>query len=204
MNPSKFDILVLVYRSLKQPFGLHSRWFNSDFPETLTQEEKEVYVTEKERFDTYFDLDHDGRLNDTEIFRWLIPDDNATAAAEAEHIMEKSDTNKDGVLSTNEIAEHYLIFVGSEVTDYGNALTQDYAGGHDELWTSWTWISRWLNEQLLSTELDLPVSRFIFWSFPNEILLGLFVCVQNVPVYKKFRFLVSHPSNSSYQHPTWN
>ena len=99
------------------------------------QEEREIFLTEKERFEQYFDLDHDGKLNDTEIFRWLIPDDRATATAEADHILDKSDANKDGKLSLDEIAENYQIFVGSEITDYGNALNVKNGGDeHDELW----------------------------------------------------------------------
>lgn len=99
------------------------------------QEEREIFQTEKERFEQYFDLDHDGKLNDTEIFRWLIPDDRATAIAEAEHILERSDANKDGRLSFDEIAENYEIFVGSEITDYGNALNAEESDNekHDEL-----------------------------------------------------------------------
>ena len=104
------------------------------FVELSSKEEKELYVSEKERFEQYYDLDRDGRLNDTEIFRWLIPDDGATAGAEAEHIMGKSDTNKDGQLSFDEIAEHSQVFVGSEITDYGNALSnEDDDTQHDEL-----------------------------------------------------------------------
>jgi Ca2+-binding EF-hand superfamily protein len=98
-----------------------------------SQEERETYVAEKDRFEEYFDLDHDGKLNDTEIFRWLIPDDRATAAAEADHILEKSDSNKDGHLSLDEISEHAQVFVGSEITDYGNALSQNNHEARDEL-----------------------------------------------------------------------
>lgn len=36
--------------------------------------------------------------------------------------MENSDTNKDGVLSIDEIVDHHEIFVGSEATDYGEHL----------------------------------------------------------------------------------
>lgn len=105
-----------------------------NYKKLSSKEEKELYVSEKERFEQYYDLDHDGRLNDTEIFRWLIPDDGATAGAEAEHIMGKSDTNKDGQLSFDEIAEHSQVFVGSEITDYGNALSNEVDDTqHDEL-----------------------------------------------------------------------
>ncbi|XP_055333422.1 calumenin-B-like [Paramacrobiotus metropolitanus] len=104
-----------------------------NYKKTMSSEERETYSTEKERFDLYFDADKDGRLDDMEIFRWLIPDDNATAMSEAEHIMEKSDTNRDGVLSPDEIQEHYQVFVGSEVTDYGHAINDPRYESHDEL-----------------------------------------------------------------------
>ncbi|OQV20397.1 putative Calumenin [Hypsibius exemplaris] len=103
-----------------------------NYKKMTNQEEREVFVTEKERFEQFFDQDHDGKLNDTEIFRWLIPDDRATAAVEAEHIFEKSDANKDSQLSFDEIADAQDVFVGSEITDYGNTLSVN-TEGHDEL-----------------------------------------------------------------------
>lgn len=48
--------------------------------------------------------------------------DSDIADQEVEHLMENSDTNKDGVLSIDEIVDHHEIFVGSEATDYGEHL----------------------------------------------------------------------------------
>lgn len=44
------------------------------------------------------------------------------ADQEVEHLMENSDSDKDGRLSIQEIIDHHEIFVGSEATDYGEHL----------------------------------------------------------------------------------
>lgn len=54
------------------------------------------------------------------------------AENEADHLIESSDTNKDGILSISEIVDHHEIFVGSEATDFGGRL-QDPHRFEDEL-----------------------------------------------------------------------
>ncbi|OQR75746.1 calumenin-A-like [Tropilaelaps mercedesae] len=95
--------------------------------EFLTEENaqemsQEVRVTEKERFELDLDKNKDGSLDLQEVTHWIIPDNRDIADQEVEHLMENSDTDKDGVLSIQEIVDHYEIFVGSEATDYGEHL----------------------------------------------------------------------------------
>ena len=47
--------------------------------------------------------------------------------AEAKHLIYESDTDGDSKLSKDEILANYDLFVGSQATDFGEALTR-----HDE------------------------------------------------------------------------
>ncbi|CAC5409695.1 unnamed protein product [Mytilus coruscus] len=66
-------------------------------------------------------------MDHEEVKDWIIPPDYDHTDAEAKHLIYESDTNKDGKLSKEEIIEHYDTFVGSQATDFGEALTK-----HDE------------------------------------------------------------------------
>ena len=57
---------------------------------------------------------------------WIIPADYDHAEAEAKHLFE-SDENNDEKLTKDEILDKYDLFVGSQATDFGEALNQ-----HDE------------------------------------------------------------------------
>lgn len=84
--------------------------------------DQEWMITEKDRFDQDFDKNGDGYMDKEETILWLQPNNWDTATIEAEHLIEKSDDNKDGKLSVKEILDHHSVFVGSEVTDFGNHL----------------------------------------------------------------------------------
>jgi len=58
---------------------------------------------------------------------WIIPPDFDHADAEAHHLIHDSDTDKDGKLTKDEILGNYDLFVGSQATDFGEALAR-----HDE------------------------------------------------------------------------
>lgn len=92
----------------------------------------EHYIMEKDRFDNDFDTDGDKKLNKEEVMSWLIPNNLESAENEADHLIESSDSDKDGKLSLHEIVEHYDIFVGSEATDFGEQL-QNFHKFSDEL-----------------------------------------------------------------------
>ncbi|XP_059170664.1 calumenin-like isoform X1 [Physella acuta] len=83
--------------------------------------------SEREQFANFRDKDHDGRLDKHEIREWIIPEDYDHSTAEAEHLIRSSDENRDGKLSKEEILDKYDLFVGSQATDFGEALTK-----HDE------------------------------------------------------------------------
>ncbi|KAK3102239.1 hypothetical protein FSP39_009838 [Pinctada imbricata] len=89
--------------------------------------EPEWVATEREQFKSFRDKNSDGKMDNQEVKEWIIPPDYDHSEAEAKHLINESDSDKDGVLSKEEILEHYDLFVGSQATDFGEALTR-----HDE------------------------------------------------------------------------
>lgn len=85
--------------------------------------DKDWLLVEKDKFDNEYDKDNDGHLNSNEILAWVVPSNDDIAEEEVDHLFASSDDNHDNVLSFNEILEHHDTFVGSEVTDYGDHLT---------------------------------------------------------------------------------
>lgn len=94
--------------------------------------DKEWLLSEKDKFDTDFDKDHDGYLNHNEILSWIVPSSDEIAIDEVNHLFVASDDDHDDRLSYKEIVDKYDIFVGSEATDYGDHL-QNIEEFHDEL-----------------------------------------------------------------------
>lgn len=82
---------------------------------------------EREQFKNYRDTNKDGYLDKDEVKEWIVPTNYDHAEAETKHLIYEADTNKDGVLSKEEILDNYDVFVGSQATDFGEALTR-----HDE------------------------------------------------------------------------
>lgn len=87
----------------------------------------EWVTREREQFRAYRDQNKDGYLDREEIKQWIVPTEYDHSEAEAKHLIYEADTNKDGVLSKEEILDNYDVFVGSQATDFGDALTR-----HDE------------------------------------------------------------------------
>lgn len=58
---------------------------------------------------------------------WIIPPDFDHSEAEARHLIYEADSDADSKLTKDEILEKYDLFVGSQATDFGEALTR-----HDE------------------------------------------------------------------------
>ncbi|XP_043672132.1 calumenin [Vespula pensylvanica] len=94
---------------------------------TEEEEEPEWVKNEKEQFSSYRDKDHNGYMDFEEVRNWIIPADFDHAEAEARHLIYEADTDADQKLTKDEILEKYDIFVGSQATDFGEALTR-----HDE------------------------------------------------------------------------
>lgn len=84
-------------------------------------------------FETYFfspfhrDKNKDGFMDHDEVKDWIIPADFDHAEAESRHLIYEADSDADEKLTKNEILEKYDLFVGSQATDFGEALIR-----HDE------------------------------------------------------------------------
>ncbi|KAI4464736.1 reticulocalbin [Holotrichia oblita] len=83
---------------------------------------KEWLYVEKDRFDRELDLNKDGKLTGNEILAWMVPSNEDIADEEVQHLFVSTDDDHDNMLSFDEILEHHDLFVGSEVTDYGDHL----------------------------------------------------------------------------------
>ncbi|KQK86040.1 calumenin isoform X2 [Amazona aestiva] len=90
-------------------------------------DEPEWVKTEREQFVEFRDKNRDGKMDKEETKDWILPSDYDHAEAEARHLVYESDQNKDGKLTKEEIVEKYDLFVGSQATDFGEALVR-----HDE------------------------------------------------------------------------
>ncbi|XP_070610609.1 calumenin isoform X2 [Erythrolamprus reginae] len=90
-------------------------------------EEPEWVKTEREQFVEFRDKNRDGKMDKEETKDWILPSDYDHAEAEARHLVYESDKDKDGKLTREEIVEKYDLFVGSQATDFGEALVR-----HDE------------------------------------------------------------------------
>jgi hypothetical protein len=62
-----------------------------------------------------------------QVKNWIIPPDFDHAEAEARHLIYESDVDADNKLTKEEILTKYDLFVGSQATDFGEALAR-----HDE------------------------------------------------------------------------
>nr|XP_046235392.1 calumenin-A [Scatophagus argus] len=91
------------------------------------EEEPEWVTTERQQFSEFRDKNHDGKMDKEETLDWILPSDYDHAEAEAKHLLHESDKNQDGKLAKKEILDKYDVFVGSQVTDFGEALMR-----HDE------------------------------------------------------------------------
>ena len=76
---------------------------------------------EREHFAKTFDLNGNGKLERNEIHKWVIPS-RGESREEAEHLMEGTDEDANGLLSVDEIILHFDLFVGSRATDHGETL----------------------------------------------------------------------------------
>ncbi|KAM4614784.1 calumenin-A [Polymixia lowei] len=90
-------------------------------------EEPEWLETEREQFIQFRDKNKDGKMDKAETMEWILPSDYDHADAEAKHLIHESDSDKDGKLTKDEILNKHDLFVGSQATDFGEALVR-----HDE------------------------------------------------------------------------
>lgn len=95
-------------------------------PEDI-DDEPEWVKHERETFNNFRDKNKDGYMDNQEVKDWIIPADFDHAEAEARHLIYEADSDADEKLTKDEIIEKYDLFVGSQATDFGEALTR-----HDE------------------------------------------------------------------------
>eukprot|EP00058_Branchiostoma_floridae_P005454 XP_002590942.1 hypothetical protein BRAFLDRAFT_101089 [Branchiostoma floridae] len=91
------------------------------------KEEPDWVKSEREQFGTFRDKNGDGKMDKDEVRDWIIPPDYDHADAESKHLIFESDVDKDQKLTKQEIVDKYDLFVGSQATDFGEALVR-----HDE------------------------------------------------------------------------
>ncbi|XP_068621185.1 reticulocalbin-2 [Battus philenor] len=100
-----------------------------DFTEFIgdrgSQHDKEWLLSEQEKFSHDLDVNRDGMLDEREVKRWIIPDNDEIAEEEVDHLFASADDDHDDLLSFDEVLAHHHVFVGSEATDYGNDLVGD-------------------------------------------------------------------------------
>ncbi|XP_042367613.1 calumenin-A-like [Plectropomus leopardus] len=92
-----------------------------------TEDEPEWVASERQQFSEFRDKNKDGKMDKEETLDWILPTDYDHAEAEARHLLHESDADQDGKLTKIEILDKYDVFVGSQVTDFGEALLR-----HDE------------------------------------------------------------------------
>ncbi|GFY57945.1 calumenin-B [Trichonephila inaurata madagascariensis] len=91
------------------------------------EDEPEWVKNEREQFETYRDKNKDGYMDKDEVREWILPSDYNHSEAESLHLMHEADDNRDNKLTKEEVLNNYDLFVGSQATDFGEALTR-----HDE------------------------------------------------------------------------
>ncbi|GFR92887.1 calumenin [Elysia marginata] len=105
--------------------GVGDMWPRSE--EEEKQEEPEWIKNEREQFSSFRDRNKDGHLDRDEVLDWILPVSYDHYEAESKHLVQGADADKNGALTKEEIVEKYDLFVGSQATDFGEALTK-----HDE------------------------------------------------------------------------
>jgi len=91
------------------------------------EEEPDWVASEREQFTKFRDSNGDGYMDKEEVTAWIIPPDFDHSEAEAKHLIFEADVDADNKLTKDEILDKYDLFVGSQATDFGEALTR-----HDE------------------------------------------------------------------------
>lgn len=101
--------------------------YHHDDEEGIAGEEPDWVKRERESFSEVRDQNNDGFMDNQEVRSWILPADFDHVDAEAKHLLHESDSDSDNMLTKDEILSKYDLFVGSQATDFGEALTR-----HDE------------------------------------------------------------------------
>ncbi|CAH8607331.1 unnamed protein product [Dicrocoelium dendriticum] len=92
------------------------------------QPDPDWVAREREQYQKYRDLDHNGYMDKAEVGEWIMPADYDAVDAETQHLFYHADSDKDNVLTEQEILDQQDLFVSSQATNYGTVLEQ-----HQEL-----------------------------------------------------------------------
>lgn len=114
----------LLYINFQQKQYIFTDIYKADSDD---EEEPEWVKREREVFADFRDDNKDGFLDKDEMRSWIQPNDFDHAEAEAKHLVFEADENRDEKLTKEEILDKYDLFVGSQATDFGEALAR-----HDE------------------------------------------------------------------------
>lgn len=94
----------------------------------------EWLASERTKFYAQFDLDHDNYLDKSELASLITKSEiHDQVVAEAKHLMQSADADKNHRLTKEEILLAYHEFVNSHATDFGEALRSHNPTRHDEL-----------------------------------------------------------------------
>lgn len=91
------------------------------------EEEPDWVKSEREQFNVYRDKNGDGFMDEEEMKSWILPEGFDHADAEARHLIYEADQDADEQLTKEEVLKKFDLFVGSQATDFGEALSR-----HDE------------------------------------------------------------------------
>lgn len=97
-------------------------------PSEAEPTEPEWVVSSRTEFLERHDKNKDGKLDKSEIEAWLFPPEFDHIVGEVENLFKECDTDQDEMLSREEILHRYDLFLGSQATNFGEALS-----AHDEL-----------------------------------------------------------------------
>jgi len=85
----------------------------------------EAIAAERQHFRKERDTDGDGRLSKKEVRHWLLPGED-TVKHEVDHLLDRTDDNKDGSFEKAEVIKHKQFFIGSGATGFGEAILAKY------------------------------------------------------------------------------
>lgn len=88
-------------------------------------EEPDWVKSEREQFQEFRDTNKDGFMDKEETAHWIMPDDFDHVTSEAKHLISESDADNDGMVTKEEMVEKFDLYVGSQATDFGEALKHD-------------------------------------------------------------------------------
>lgn len=137
LHPEEFDYMKdLVVQETMEDIDKNgdgkidiNEYIGDMFSPESGEREPDWVQTERKHFHEFRDTNKDGYLHNAEVAHWVLPGEVDHADNEAKHLIHETDTDKDQKITKKEILANWNMFVGSQVTNYGEDLTKR----HDEL-----------------------------------------------------------------------